>query len=87
MPSPEQYKVYSNLFRHFGTSPFWKMYAEGVRFSQMSRHEATHFLGFLLFKVWGYTPKEACTCGRPVRVMLETKNPAARPGSSDGSAQ
>jgi hypothetical protein len=66
----------------------WKYHAEGVRFSELSRHEAKHFLGCLFSRLWKYMPEVTCSsCGRSVAFMLETKNPAERPGSSGGSAQ
>ncbi len=87
MPSPEQFELYSIIGRDFGTSAIWKLYAEDSSFPEMGSHEAMHFLAFLVTNLKAMSITGTCYCRRPIQAMLEAKNPAARPGSSDGSAQ
>jgi hypothetical protein len=87
MPNAEQFQLYSMLAHDFNSEPVWKMYAEDISFAEMGPHEAAHFLGFMMMHLVDITIGKWCRCGRPFQVMLEPKNPAARPGSSDGPAQ
>jgi hypothetical protein len=87
MPTPEQFELYSIIGRDHGTSVIWQVYAEDSAFAEMGAHEAMHFLAYLLTSLKAMRITGTCYCRRPIQAMLETKNPAARPGSSDGSAQ
>jgi hypothetical protein len=87
MPTQQQRGLFSKLRRHFSHIGSWKPLTNSQDFEAMSDDEAMHYLGFLLATLLGTYIPTSCQCGKPLHLYEHAKNPAVRPGSSDGSAQ